>query len=100
MSEGLRLELEIWSPHRRLVRPGDFATNFHESTRRIGSEWRALRPNLEQGLETAIDKNMARAQKPNKVAELLASIGRGPEAWTGSAVGECFRRASHPAHTV
>jgi NAD(P)-dependent dehydrogenase (short-subunit alcohol dehydrogenase family) len=78
------------------VRPGDFATNFHQSTRRIGNELAdAYAPNLEQAWK-AIDKNMARAQNPARVAELLVSIVEGRLQGPVVAVGDVFQARIAP----
>jgi NAD(P)-dependent dehydrogenase (short-subunit alcohol dehydrogenase family) len=99
MSEGLMLELAHTGIRMVDVRPGDFATNFHQSTRRIGNELAdAYAPNLEQAWK-AIDKNMARAQNPVKVAELLVSIVEGRTLRTVVAVGDVFQARIAPLLT-
>jgi NAD(P)-dependent dehydrogenase (short-subunit alcohol dehydrogenase family) len=96
MSEGLMLELAHTGIRMVDVRPGDFATNFHQSTRRIGRELvEAYAPNLEQAWR-AIDKNMARAHNPVKVAELLVSIVEGRTRGPVVAVGDVFQARIAP----
>jgi hypothetical protein len=78
------------------VRPGDFATDFHESTRRIGAAVApSYAPNLEQAW-SAIDRNMNRAQNPERAAELLVKIAedeiRGPVV----AIGDVFQARIAP----
>jgi NAD(P)-dependent dehydrogenase (short-subunit alcohol dehydrogenase family) len=71
MSEGLSLELAHTGIRVIDVRPGDFATQFHGATRRIGNELAdAYAPNLERAWD-AIDRNMLRAPNPQKVADVL-----------------------------
>jgi NAD(P)-dependent dehydrogenase (short-subunit alcohol dehydrogenase family) len=96
MSEGLMLELAHTGIRIVDVRPGDFATNFHESTRRIGTELAdAYAPNLEPAWK-AIDKNMAGAQNPVKVAGLLVSIVEGRTQGSVVAVGDVFQARIAP----
>jgi NAD(P)-dependent dehydrogenase (short-subunit alcohol dehydrogenase family) len=96
MSEGLNLELAHTGIRVVDVRPGDFATDFHESTRRIGASLApSYAPNLEQAW-SAIDRNMNRAQDPERVAELLVKIAedeiRGPVV----AIGDVFQARIAP----
>jgi NAD(P)-dependent dehydrogenase (short-subunit alcohol dehydrogenase family) len=91
MSEGLRLELA----HTRIrvvdVRPGDFATNFHDSTRCIGSELASeYQPNLIRAWH-AIDRNMKRAKSSQAVADLLVDIVEGKVRGSVQAVGDVFQ---------
>jgi len=91
LSEGLGLELAHTGVRVVDVRPGDFATNFHESTRRIGSELASeYQPNLIKAWH-AIDQNMKRAKSSQAVADLLVAIVerrvRGPV----QAVGDVFQ---------
>jgi NAD(P)-dependent dehydrogenase (short-subunit alcohol dehydrogenase family) len=96
LSEGLVLELAHTGVRVVDVRPGDFATEFHASTRRIGEEFAgAYAPNLEQAWK-AIDKNMNRAQDPRKVAELLVSIVEGRIRGPIVAVGDVFQARIAP----
>jgi NAD(P)-dependent dehydrogenase (short-subunit alcohol dehydrogenase family) len=96
MSEGLVLELAHTGVRVIDVRPGDFATQFHTSTRRIGEEFAgAYAPNLEQAWK-AIDKNMNRAQDPQKVADLLVSIVEGKIRGPVVAVGDVFQARIAP----
>ena len=96
MSEAWMLELAHTGVRMVDVRPGDFATDFHQATRRIGHELAdAYAPNLEQAWK-AIDQNMGRAQNPNKVAELLVSIVEGRTLRTVVAVGNVFQARIAP----
>jgi NAD(P)-dependent dehydrogenase (short-subunit alcohol dehydrogenase family) len=91
MSEGLGFEL-LHSGLRVVdVRPGDFATNFHESTRRIGSELASeYQPNLIRAWH-AIDRNMKRAKSSRAVADLLVRIVEGRARGPVQAVGDIFQ---------
>jgi short-subunit dehydrogenase len=74
MSEGLALELSHTAVRVVDVRPGDFATHFHSSTRRLEDERVAgYAPNLEIAW-SAIDRNMARAPDPQLVANVIVKI--------------------------
>jgi NAD(P)-dependent dehydrogenase (short-subunit alcohol dehydrogenase family) len=96
MSEGLALELAHTGIRVIDVRPGDFKTNFHESTRRIGEELKgAYAPNLEKAW-AAIDKNMRQAQDPAKVAALLLNIVEGRERSGVIAIGDIFQARIAP----
>jgi short-subunit dehydrogenase len=96
LSEGLVLELAHTGVRVVDVRPGDFATEFHASTRRIGEEFAgAYAPNVEQAWK-AIDRNMNRAQDPRKVAELLVSIVEGRIRGPIVAVGDVFQARIAP----
>jgi len=77
MCEGLSMEL-LGSGVRLIdVRPGDFATRFHESTRRIGAPLaQVYAPNLDIAWN-AIDRNMNRAPDPQQVADTLVRIVEG-----------------------
>jgi NAD(P)-dependent dehydrogenase (short-subunit alcohol dehydrogenase family) len=77
LSEGLALELLHTGVRLVDVRPGDFATHFHESTRRIDTPLNAAyAPNLEIAWNS-IDRNMNRAQDPQKLAATLVRIVEG-----------------------
>jgi NAD(P)-dependent dehydrogenase (short-subunit alcohol dehydrogenase family) len=96
MSEGLILELAHTGVRIVDVRPGDFATDFHASTRRIGEELTgAYAPNLERAWQ-AIDTNMGRAQNPQKVAALLVKIVEGEIRRPVAAVGDVFQARIAP----
>jgi NAD(P)-dependent dehydrogenase (short-subunit alcohol dehydrogenase family) len=77
MTEGLAMELVHTGVRLIDVRPGDFATQFHESTRRIETPLSAdYAPNL--GIAwNAIDRNMNRAPDPQRVADTLVRIVEG-----------------------
>jgi NAD(P)-dependent dehydrogenase (short-subunit alcohol dehydrogenase family) len=91
LSEGLGLELAHTGVRVVDVRPGDFATNFHESTRRIGSELASeYQPNLIEAWH-AIDRNMKRAKSSRAVAELLVAIVEGRVLGPVQAVGDIFQ---------
>jgi NAD(P)-dependent dehydrogenase (short-subunit alcohol dehydrogenase family) len=91
MSEGIGFEL-LHSGVRVIdVRPGDFATNFHDSTRRIGSELASeYQPNLIRAWH-AIDQNMKRAKSSQTVADLLTDIVEGRVRGPVQAVGNIFQ---------
>jgi NAD(P)-dependent dehydrogenase (short-subunit alcohol dehydrogenase family) len=96
MSEGLILELAHTGVRVVDVRPGDFATDFHASTRRIGGEFTdAYAPNLERAWQ-AIDANMGRAQNPQKAAALLVQIVDGEIRGPVVAVGDVFQARIAP----
>jgi NAD(P)-dependent dehydrogenase (short-subunit alcohol dehydrogenase family) len=96
MSEGLTLELAHTGVRIIDVRPGDFKTNFHESTRRTGADLgEAYAPNLEKAW-TAIDKNMHQAQDPARVAELLLTIVEGRARSGVIAIGDVFQARIAP----
>lgn len=91
MSEGLGFELLHTGVRVVDVRPGDFATNFHESTRRIGSELASeYQPNLIRAWH-AIDENMKRAKGSQAVADLLVAIVEGRVRGPVQAVGDIFQ---------
>ena len=91
MSEGLAFELLHTGIRVVDVRPGDFATNFHKSTRCIGSELASeYQPNLIQAWH-AIDLNMKRAKSSNVVADLLMDIVEGTVRGPVQAVGDIFQ---------
>ena len=91
MSEGLGFELLHTGVRVVDVRPGDFATNFHDSTRRIGSELASeYQPNLIRAWH-AIDENMKRAKSSQAVADLLLSIVEGRVRGPVQAVGDLFQ---------
>jgi uncharacterized protein len=91
LSEGLGFELAHTGVRVVDVRPGDFATNFHDSTRRIGSELASeYQPNLIRAWHS-IDQNMKRAKSSQAVADLLAAIVEGRVRGPVQAVGDVFQ---------
>jgi NAD(P)-dependent dehydrogenase (short-subunit alcohol dehydrogenase family) len=91
MSEGLQFELAHTGIRVVDVRPGDFATNFHDSTRRIGSELASeYQPNLIRAWH-AIDENMKRAKNSQAVADLLVSIAESKVRGPVQAIGNIFQ---------
>jgi NAD(P)-dependent dehydrogenase (short-subunit alcohol dehydrogenase family) len=91
MTEGLIMELAHTGIRLTDVRPGDFATQFHASTRRIGAELaEAYAPNLERAWN-AIDRNMNRAPDPQKVADTLVKIVEGDIRGPVVAIGNIFQ---------
>lgn len=91
MSEGLGFELLHTGVRVIDVRPGDFATDFHDSTRRIGSELASeYQPNLIRAWH-AIDQNMKRAKSSRIVADLLVAIVEGRVRGPVQAVGDVFQ---------
>jgi NAD(P)-dependent dehydrogenase (short-subunit alcohol dehydrogenase family) len=91
MSEGLAFELLHTGVRVIDVRPGDFATNFHDATRRIGSELASeYQPNLIRAWH-AIDRNMKRAKSSQAVADLLAAIVEDRVRGPVQAVGDVFQ---------
>jgi NAD(P)-dependent dehydrogenase (short-subunit alcohol dehydrogenase family) len=91
MSEGLGFELLHTGVRVIDVRPGDFATNFHDSTRRIGSELASeYQPNLIRAWH-AIDQNMKRAKSSQAVADLLFAIVEGKVNGPVQTVGNIFQ---------
>ncbi len=96
MTEGLALELAHTGIRLIDVRPGDFATQFHSSTRRIGEPLAgAYAPNLELAWQ-AIDRNMQRAPDPQKVADTLVKIVEGDIRRPVVAVGDVFQARIAP----
>jgi len=96
MSEGLALELAHTGIRVIDVRPGDFKTNFHEATRRIGAELAdAYAPNLERAW-MAIDENMRAAEDPAKVADLLLNLVEGGGRSGVVALGNVFQASIAP----
>ncbi len=99
MSEGLALELARTGIRVVDLRPGDFATRFHASTRRIGGELaHAYSPNLERAW-AAIERNMNRAPDPKKVADTLVRIIEGDIRRPVVAVGDIFQARIAPLLT-
>lgn len=91
MSEGLGFELAHTGVRVVDVRPGDFATNFHDSTRRIGSELASeYQPNLIRAWH-AIGQNMKRAKSSCIVADLLVAIVEGKVRGPVQVVGDIFQ---------
>jgi NAD(P)-dependent dehydrogenase (short-subunit alcohol dehydrogenase family) len=91
LSEGLGFELAHTGVRVVDVRPGDHATNFHEATRRIGSELASeYQPNLIQAWHS-IDRNMKRAKSSQAVAELLVKVVEGRMRGPVQVVGDIFQ---------
>jgi short-subunit dehydrogenase len=96
MSEGLNLELAHTGVRLVDVRPSDFATDFHDSTRRLDHELAAAyAPNLERAW-SAIHRNMSRAPDPQKVADTLVKIVEGRIRRPVVAVGDIFQAGIAP----
>jgi len=96
MSEGLILELAHTGVRIVDVRPGDFATDFHQSTQRIGADFaEAYAPNLEIAWN-AVDRNMKGAQSPQVVADLLVKIVEDEIRGSVLAVGDVFQARIAP----
>jgi len=99
MSEGLALELAHTDIRVIDLRPGDFATQFHASTRRFGGQLaQAYAPNLERAW-AAIERNMSRAPDPKKVADTLVKIIEGNIGSPVVAVGGIFQARIAPLLT-
>ena len=91
LSEGLGFELAHTGVRVVDVRPGDFATEFHDSTRRIGSELASeYQPNLIHAWHS-IDRNLKRAKNSQAVADLLVKIVEGKVRGPVQAVGDIFQ---------
>jgi NAD(P)-dependent dehydrogenase (short-subunit alcohol dehydrogenase family) len=96
MTEGLAMELVHTGVRLIDVRPGDFATRFHESTRRVDSKLsEAYAPNLEIAWN-AIDRNMIRAPDPQLVADTLVRIAEGEIRRPIVSVGNVFQARIAP----
>jgi NAD(P)-dependent dehydrogenase (short-subunit alcohol dehydrogenase family) len=96
MSEGLTMELAGTGIRLVDVRPGDFTTRFHESTRRIGTGLaQAYAPNLEIVWHT-IDRNMQRTPDPRQVSDALVDIVEGKIRRPVVAVGDVFQARIAP----
>jgi len=78
------------------VRPGDFATDFHGSTRRIGGALALAYSPHQQQAWNAIDRNMSRAQNPQRVAELIVNIVDGKIRAPVVAIGDIFQARIAP----
>jgi short-subunit dehydrogenase len=97
LSDGLNLELTHTAIRVVDVRPGDFATQFHPATRRVGNELAAsYAPNLEIAWR-AIDRNMARAPDPQLVANTVLRIVEGGIARPAVAIGDPFQARIAPS---
>jgi short-subunit dehydrogenase len=97
LSDGLNLELSHTAIRVVDLRPGDFATQFHASTRRLGDTVTdAYAPNLETAWR-AIDLNMARAPHPQRVADVLVRIVEGNVRRPAVAVGNFFQARIAPS---
>ena len=91
LSEGLNLELSHTAIRVVDVRPGDFATRFHASTRRLQDALAdGYAPNLQIAWQ-AIDRNMARAPDPQLVAQVIVRIVNGQTRRPVVAVGDFFQ---------
>ncbi len=96
LSEGLNLELAHTAIRVVDVRPSDFATRFHESTRRVSGDLSsAYAPNLERAWDT-IGENMRRAPDPQRVADLLVRIVEGEIRRPVVLVGDVFQSRVAP----
>jgi short-subunit dehydrogenase len=97
LSDGLNLELTHTAVRVIDVRPGDFATGFHPSTRRVGDRLaNAYAPNLEIAWR-AIDRNMERAPDPKLVANAVVRIIEGDIHRPAVAIGDFFQARIAPA---
>jgi short-subunit dehydrogenase len=97
LSDGLGLELTHTDIRVVDVRPGDFATQFHPATRRLGEELAdAYAPNLEIAWRS-IDRNMARAPNPQLVADAVVGIVDGHIRRPAVAIGDFFQVRIAPA---
>lgn len=95
MSEGLNLELTHTGVRVVDVRPGDFATQFHLATRRVGALQEAYAPNIERAW-SAVDHNMSVAPDPQQVADVLVKIVEGDIRRPVVAVGSFFQARIAP----
>ncbi len=96
LSAGLNLELAHSGIDIVDVRPGDFATRFHDSTRRIGAQLADVyAPNLTRAWK-AIGQNMRRAKNPQRVADLLLGIVDGNIRRPVVDVGDIFQAGIAP----
>lgn len=96
MTEGLTLELAHTGIRLVDVRPGNFATQFHPSTRRIGDALAgAYAPNLERAWQ-AIGQDMSHAPDPQEVADVLVKIVAGDIRRPVVAVGDVFQARIAP----
>lgn len=96
LSDGLSLELSHTAIQVFDLRPGDFATRFHASTRRLeDAVLTGYAPNLETAWN-AIDRNMARAPDPQLVADVIVNIVNGRIRRPAIAVGDFFQARIAP----
>ncbi len=98
MTEGLGIELAHTGLRLIDLRPGDFRTKFHDSTKRIELSpalAAAYAPNLEAAWN-AIDKNMNAAPDPQQVADALVKIVEGKTKRPVVAVGDIFQARIAP----
>ena len=96
LTEGLGMELAHTDVRVIDLRPGDFATSFHLSTRRVESPLNAAyQPNLDRAWKT-IDHNMAAAPDPQQVADVLVDIVEGRTRRPVVAVGDFFQARVAP----
>jgi short-subunit dehydrogenase len=97
LSDGLNLELTHTAIRVIDVRPGDFATQFHAATRRLGADLAAdYEPNLEIAWR-AIDRNMERAPNAQAVADALVRIIEGNITRPAVAIGDFFQARIAPS---
>jgi NAD(P)-dependent dehydrogenase (short-subunit alcohol dehydrogenase family) len=96
MTQGLNLELAHTGVRLIDLRPSEFATPFHTSTRRISAALaNAYAPNLERAW-CAIGQNMDRAPHPRKVADTLVDIVEGRISRPVVRVGNFFQARLAP----
>jgi NAD(P)-dependent dehydrogenase (short-subunit alcohol dehydrogenase family) len=96
LSEALALELSQTGIHVIDVRPGDYATQFHASTRRIGAALAgAYAPGLERAWTTTA-RNMAAAPDPQQVADALLGMVEGRRRGPVIALGSAFQARIAP----
>ncbi len=96
VTEGLQMELAGSGIRLVDLRPGDFRTSFHASTRRLQTGLAAAyAPNLELAWQT-IARNMGRAQDPEGLARLLVRIVEGDVTRPVVAAGDVFQSRIAP----
>jgi NAD(P)-dependent dehydrogenase (short-subunit alcohol dehydrogenase family) len=96
LSEALGLELAHTGIRVIDVRPGDYATQFHAATRRIGAELAdAYAPGMEHAWRT-IDRNMHAAPDPQPVADALLALVEGRRRGPVVALGNPFQAQMAP----
>jgi NAD(P)-dependent dehydrogenase (short-subunit alcohol dehydrogenase family) len=96
MSEALGLELAHTGIRVIDVRPGDYATQFHSSMRRVGAELAdAYAPAVERAWHT-IDRNMGAAPDSQAVADALLALVEGRRHRPVVALGSLFQARIAP----